>query len=324
MFGYDYGIKPSVMIVGDISFNEYIQKAKILGFGYISIPQNALENVPLEVALIFENEVYGKKAMQCFMNWINASNGNGDALGLDIIEHKDDNGYTLCFYQDIDCLIKSTVPEHIREWVTPLYAGFTYFKVIDNVSENFTKFKKALKFSKCHILAGSRSRVYTEYPAIVKSKMNVFKEGNIPENSHLQVYGVKKGISIKNGKKEFDKVMSKDAEENREKNIKYFYPITYQKVTNQGYLNKIVSELGTDYDRVIILQAICNLTLYNRLEKEGRTEVLGKDYYMEILQYLLDSYESIRSYFPDEGLYTKEMIIEQIKLDKKVLMNKFK
>ncbi|MGI1660488.1 MAG: hypothetical protein ACRKFN_16245 [Desulfitobacterium sp.] len=59
--------------------------------------KNALDNVPLEVALIFENEVYGKRAMQCFMNWINASNGNGDALGLDIIEHKDDNGYTLCF-----------------------------------------------------------------------------------------------------------------------------------------------------------------------------------------------------------------------------------
>ena len=324
MFGYDYGIKPSVMIVGDISFNEYIQKAKMRGLGYVSIPQHVLDKTPLEVVLMFENEVYGKKVIQCFTNWISSSNGNGDALGLDIIEHDDGGGYTLCFYQDIDILLKRSIPEHIRDWVTPLYAGVTFFKVIDNVSEYYNWFKKALKFSKCHIIGGSSRSPFFEFPQIVKSKINVYKESNIPENSHLQVYGAKKGITIKNGKKEFDEVKRKDAEESREKNIKYFYPITYDRLANQGFLGNIVSELEKDFERILIIQAICNLTLYFRLEKEGEVKSLGENYYMVILEYLLENYESIRSYFPEESLYTKEMIIKQIEQDKKVLANEFK
>ncbi len=89
MFGFDYAIKPKIMIVGDIEFPDLIRKASIFGVGYISIPQNVLVNQPLKIALIFNNEEYGRKAMLTFRNWINSSNGNEDAFMMDIIERKD-------------------------------------------------------------------------------------------------------------------------------------------------------------------------------------------------------------------------------------------
>lgn len=321
MFGFDYGIKPTIMIVGDIEFNEFIVKGEMRGLGYISIPKNALENTPLKVVLLFENEMYGKKTMRCFNKWIEGSNGNGEALGLDIIEHKD-GGYVLCLYQDIDCLIKRNVPDYLLEWVTPIYTGITYFKEIDNVSENYINMKKALKFTQCHISGGTFKKQFIELPEIVKSKINIYSEDAIPKNSHLQSYNRKESLNLAHNKEQFNSEINKDIEEKREKNIKYFYPITYNKVIKQGFINNIISELENNYDKVIILQAICNITLYDRLKQEEKLQILNQNCYMNILQYLLDNYESIESYYPDESEFTKEKIIEQIEKDKEAITQK--
>ena len=37
MFGFDYAIKPKIMIVGDIEFPDLIRKASIFGVGYIDL-----------------------------------------------------------------------------------------------------------------------------------------------------------------------------------------------------------------------------------------------------------------------------------------------
>lgn len=200
MFGYDYAIKPKVMVVGDIEFSNHLHKANIFGVGYINIPQNALVNQPIKIALIFNDEKYGKKAMQAFHNWVNNSNGNEDAFMMDIIERKD-GGYVLCFYQGIECLINRTIPSHLRKWVTPIIVNTTHFKEIDNVSGDYIRFKNALQFSRCHIIGGTKYKPFTDIPDIFKQKINIYTENNIPKDSPIIVYKPLKKEEIKKAEK---------------------------------------------------------------------------------------------------------------------------
>lgn len=315
MFGYDYGIKPKVMVVGDVEFTNHLHKASIYGLGYIGIPENALVNQPLRIALIFNNKEYGMKAMQCFHNWINNSNGNQEAFMMDIIESKD-GGYTLCFYQGIECLIDRTIPTHIKKWVTPFLANVIHFKEIDHVSENYANFKKALTFSRCNIIGGTKNEIFNDFPDIIKTKINIYTEDNIPEHSLLIAY---KGVSKKELEKSnaaFDKIQREELDLNREESLKYFYPITYDKISRRDFCHSIMLHLEHTYEKDIIIQAICNLTLLHRITIENKLDMLKGNYYINILEYLLDSYESVRSSFPNESYFTKELLIKQMELDK--------
>lgn len=321
MFGYDYGYKPRVLVAGDTKFNEYIYKAQIRGVGYVSIPQSILENKPLEIALLFENDYYGKKVMSCFDEWVKKENGNGDAVGVDIVEDEDGKGYTLCFYQEPTLLIDRLIPEDIKKWINPLVVQVTFLKRIETISQNYYQdFKKALNFSKCYISGGSIKEGYTEFNKIVKSKINVYQANNIPEDSMLKVHFNKDKDILKEDRSKLKDSIIKESQENREQNLKYFYPITYHKVMHRGYLKDIIDELENEFDKISIIQAVCNITLYHRLKKEDMLAILEENNYIELLRYLLEQYESVRSYFPEEQRYTKEQIIKQITEDKKVLL----
>jgi len=318
VFGYDYGIKPKVMVVGDIEFSNYLHKAMIHGLGYICIPQNALVNQPLRIALMFNNEEHGKKAMQCFHNWINNSNGNEEAFMMDIIERKD-GGYTLCFYQGIECLINRTIPTHIRKWVTPLLANIIHFKEIDHISEYYVNFKKALTFSRCNIIGGTKYEPFNDFPDIIKTKINIYTEDNIPEHSPLIAYKRLSKKEIEKSSAAFDKLQQEKLDSDREENLKYFYPITYEKILRRNFCNSILQDLENTYEKNVIIQAICNRTLLHRIKLENKLDMLKDNYYINILEYLLDSYESVRSSFPNESEFTKELLIKQMELDKGVL-----
>ncbi|WP_169735813.1 hypothetical protein [Clostridium lundense] len=319
MFGYEYGLKPTIMIVGDIMFENYLRKANMYGLGYISIPNNVLENTPLEIALIFNDEENAKNAVGCFNNWIKASNGNGDALGLDIIEKKN-GGYILCFYQDVDCLIDRTIPRHVQKWVNPLFYNIVYFKDISHVGENYYNFKNAVKFCKCNIYTGTKAHLIEDVDKIVKSKINIYTEDNIPDNSLVVSYMKIKSqkYAYKNDKGAYIKAQLNDLLKEREKSLKYFYPITYDKIIRQGFLRDYRDKLNKKFEDSAIIQAICNLTLYFRLEKQNKLDLLNDDYEINILEYLLDNHESMRSFYPDELYFTENKLIEQIDLDKAV------
>lgn len=320
MFGYDYGIKPKIMIVGDVEFSNYLHKANIYGIGYMSIPENALQNRPLKIALIFNNEEYGRKSMQSFHNWINNSDKNEDAFVMDIIE-REDGGYTLCFYQDIECTIRRNIPDQLRKWVTPMITNIVHYKEIDSISDYYSKFKNALKFTECHICGGTKNKQFIEFPDIIKKKINIYKEKNIPQGTPIAM-----GYRAKNAhinREEFDKIQQENLEQDREAGLKYFFPITYDKILKKNFCKDVVQELLLSYEKTIVVQAICNLILFHRLKVEGKLEILQKDYYMNILEYLLDNYESLRSCFPDESEITKDLILEQIELDNKVRIKEF-
>ena len=80
MIGLDYGVKPNIILIGDIEFPKLITDAVIAGIGYISIPLNSNDHTPLRVAFMFQDNIKGKEVMDRFVNWIKVSNGNMNAF----------------------------------------------------------------------------------------------------------------------------------------------------------------------------------------------------------------------------------------------------
>ncbi len=73
---------------------------------------------------------------------------------------------------------------------------------------------------------------------IVKSKINIYTEDNIPDNSPVVSYmKIKSQKHIyKNDKEAYIKTQLNDLLKEREKSLKYFYPIMYDKIIRQGFL----------------------------------------------------------------------------------------
>lgn len=251
--------------------------------------------------------------MNRFSGWISSSGNDMNAFAFDIIE-KNDNSYLLCFHQDEKLLVERTVPKNIMEWVEPVIAKSINFKSIKERSDMYYKFKEACQFSKCHLYGADKTgKTFNLNDVIIKNHIKFYKEDDITVGSPLYAFKLKNQseVNSKNIKNQ-----KEDIKENyiiRVNNIKYFLPITYNEIINCKYFNKIFYELIEDFDKDIIIQAICNIVIEHRLlEKDIDVNKISA---VDLIQYLVDNYESPRSQFPKENDYTKEMILEQINKD---------
>lgn len=307
MIGFDYSIKPTIMIVGDIEFPNLIKESEILGLGYISIPDSFNDPKELAIALIFKDEIKGQKVMERFSEWIKKSNNDVSAFCFDIIE-KDDNSYVICFHQDEKLLIERNIPIEIIPWVNPMVTKLTYFKTIDNRSELYYRFKKASSFKKCNIYGSDKTGIILNIEnRIVLNNINFYNEKEINENSHLYGYNPNNVVSLNKEEVQVNYM-------NRIKNIKYFFPVLYNEIIKRKYGGELFEELLNDFEEDVIIQAICNLVLEYRMTQEGINIKSIQD--VNILEYLVNNYETPNSKFIDFNQCTKEDILEQIARDK--------
>lgn len=317
MIGLDYGVKPNIMLIGDIDFPKLITDSVIAGVGYISIPSNSNDKTPLKIALIFQDGIKGKEVMDRFFSWIKASNGNMNAFGLDIIE-KNDDSYLLCIYQEQELLLDRLMPKEIREWVNPLLSVVIHYKNIDKRSENYYMFKEACKFTECYIYAADTTgRLISINEYIVKDNIKFYKEDEITEGSLLYSYkpsNTNSDVKDKLFKRNNDFKLSESIRIN---NIKYFFPITYNEIVNGRYFKDIFDALKEQFEKSIIIQAICNMVLEYRVI-EGNID-FNRNLAIEWIQYLINNYETPRSKFPEDKIYTCDNVLQQIIKDEKYL-----
>lgn len=312
MEGFDYSIKPNVMIMGDVEFTNLISEAQILGLGYISIPQSIIDTSTLKIALIFNDEIKGKEVMQRFMSWIEHCDNNEDAFSFDIVE-KNDNTYTLCFHQDESLLIESNIPNEIIDWICPVIMKVVHFKPMKSKSKGYYMFKEACKFRECTIYGANKEGVIFSFEnKIVKRNIKFYKEDEIDESSPLRV------INVGNNMTE-TKVKHENFHMNRMENIKYFFPVTYNEITQNRYLADIIDKLIDSWKNDIIIQAICNLILKYRMEYDG-FKVENNQSNM-IIDYLVNNYETPKSKKPNDSYFNIENITQQIKKDEKYYKN---
>lgn len=316
MFGMEYGIKPTVAVIGDLEFPNLLRDAGLIGVGYL-MPRHVLQPVALQMGLIFENPVLGKIGFERFLEWIKGSQGNTEAISIEFVEHNAQS-YTLCISQGIDQLISRCIPAYLVDWVSPLISVVSYRKKIDIVSGAYFDFKEMAKQRKIHMIAMANRPGF--YPVqiheseIIKDKVFFFQEENIPE------YSIGMGAVKSKIKRGFPPKPSVELiEAHRLAVIKHFFPVTYEKYFNQAYFAVIKEELANQYLESEILQAICNIATYYKLERQQKLGIVEKSdsCQFELLKYISQNQETFSDVLREDKI-DRELIINQISLDRNI------
>lgn len=328
--GYDYGIKPFFMLVGDMEFSGLFTKANCKGVLYIFEKSVHDEMYPVQLAFLFQNEEPAEKFMDTILRWVEKSNNDGDAVAIEFIENSK-GGYTLSISPEINRFVERMLPKHLKDKVNPIIMLQSHFKEIDTLGQNYLIFKNNYKKSENigigYVIGTPTNIVKQSKKFFMKKEFHFFKEEDIPSNSMASAY-TSKHNSSKSKFKDFPKQPKEPIENISQRRIiemKELLPLTYTKLSNQ-WLGEIQKRLSTKYDQEVIKQAICNLTIFERLKLnlDLDPDFTKSGYPVRILEYLLSTYESFDSYYPQDEFYTEETIIKQIENDKKELENYLK
>jgi hypothetical protein len=328
--GYDYGIKPFFMIVGDMEFSDLFRKAECVGVLYMFAKDNNDNMIPMQMAFIFKNEEPAKKFLDIVLGWVEKSNNDGDAVEMEFIENNK-GGYTIAVSPEIKRLTERMIPPNFKDKVTPILMAQTHFKEIDNLGQNYLDFKRNYKKTKGiaigYIIGSPTKFVKKSEKYFVKTNFKFLKEDEIPKNSLSSSYKAARDIS-KFKPEDLSKPPKDSIEEicdRRISEMKSLLPLTYNRLENL-WLGDLQEQLEKNYSSDVIKQAICNITIFERIQRDKNLEedFTETEYPNRILDYLLSSYESFDSYYPDDEFYTEEKIISQIVNDKKELETYFK
>jgi hypothetical protein len=329
--GYEYGIKPCMILIGDVDFANYFVEAKCLGMLYAFSIDDDNNHIPVQLAFVFQNEEPAKKFLDCLMNWIERSNNDGDAVSIEFIENNK-GGYTVAISPEMNRFTERNTPAHLKDRISPIMMIQTQFKEIDSVSPSYqafkTNWKKAGKIAVGYVIGNPNKIEKQSDKYFIKTEFNFHEKGNIHQNSSAEIYDFiqkDKAFDKKNRPKPPKETMEQISER-RNSEIKNFFPVTYNKLNNQGWLGDLVQELNKKYEKDIIIQAICNLILFKRLKKEKdlSADFTKTGYPINILDYLISTFESFSSYFPTDDFFVLERIENQIKNDQHQLNEYFK
>ena len=321
--GFDYGIKPELFLLADIQFVELFQKAKCPALLY-GFDDDSSDNItPCSLGFLFEEQKYADLFFDSLLSWVTKSNNNGDAVILDFLE-TNDGGYVLAISQDIKTFIDYMVPKTHIDKVCPIAIMSIQFKVFPKFKKNYLKFKNNISNTKEvtieYYIGDPNTPPKKSAKSFKKTIFNFYTEDNIPENSVFSGYNpINKTIDFK--KESQDKqILLEEIENRREIELKFYFPILYNKIKN-GWLTTTIEDLETNNKTSEIIQAICNITLIERLKRDSNNSLIkqNNNQSITILSYLLSTYESFDSYFPQAKFYSKGKILQQIKKDKKEL-----
>jgi hypothetical protein len=324
-FGFDYGLKPRLMLVADISFPEYFQKAKCVAVAFVHCPDSKGNLITTELGFLCEVEEYAEKLMDCLMQWVIDSGDDGDAVEMEFIELL--NGeYMLAFAPNVDRFLKRMLTPVMIDRVDPLLTMVTQSKSGMRVGENYLLFKSQYVRGRripVRIFIGKDGKIQKPGERyFVKTEFKFSKEGELPHDSIGRTLLAKKDnpFNPKNLKRKGPVDMA-PIEKRRMEELNYFFPLLLDRIERENWLEAVISSMPPHISRPEMIQAICNIVLLERLKQNNpqgiKTNGIGYD--MDLLQYLLQQVESFGSYFPPPELFTKALIKRQAKLDKKYL-----
>lgn len=322
--GYDYGLKPNVMFLGDMEFTNLFLEAKCVGLAYLFEKDHSGEK-PFGISFMFLHEEPAANFFDILLSWVAKTNGDGDAVAMDFIE-RNDGGYTLAFSCEIRRFLERMTRKDLKDKISPIAVLQTQFKEVDQLGQNYQNFKANYKNTDgikiSYVIVKDMKIVKDCDKHFLKKEFNFFTEENIPTDSMSVAY---RGIR---GHSDFDaenlpkppKENAEDLTARRSTEMDSFFPLTVNRLKNK-WLFDLVDKLSKQYNIVEITQAICNLIVFERLKQtenlDGKFTEIG--YPMDILEYLLATYESFDSYFPSDDFFTEERVIHQINNDRKEL-----
>lgn len=325
--GHDYGIKPFIMLMSDFGFIELFSKAGYQGVMYIFGQEEEKELLmPVQIGFLFRNEESASALMDMLVSWDKESEDE-DVVDINFIEKKN-NKYIMCISPNSDSLRKRLLPAYLEGKVTEVFVMPTHYKELD-ISENFKRLKEnyisGTKMPVGYFIGSPGEKLRQGKEFVVVNNINFYHEDDEQSPIVASYINISKGKSRKTPKKptgKEKKITEEDIILRRMSEIQLYHPITYNKIVKQGWLGELRSQLQKKYDDDLIIQAICNIVLLERIHKEGKSYSGFKESGVanNILDYLSNNHESFKSYFPDDTFFTKYKIESQINRDKKELL----
>jgi len=327
--GFDYGVKPFYLLLGDIEFVDLFTEADCRGVAYLFKAGNSqAEMIPVQMLFIFNNEKPAEKFMANLLQWISKSNNDGDAVDIEFIEDKQ-SGYTIAISQEITRFHKRMLPKSLQNRVSPLSMNATTFKKITKLGENFLNFKANYSQAdgiKIGYVIGDEKAIRKKGEKYFTKKEFKFSTDDKRSVDPFTDYDYddpesKAKFNASNLPKP-PKQSREEIELRRVSEMKSLLPLTYNKLGNK-WLGDLQEKLSKTYDLELVKQAVCNLTIFERLQQMENlpTDFTKEGYANRIQDYLHDTYESFDSYYPEDKFYTEELIINQVKNDQKELEN---
>lgn len=324
-FGMDYGIRPKMMLLSDIGFQDDLRQAKFTGFMYIFCKDVQGEFIPTEVGFRFEDEEHAEKFFDSLIAWWENSDGDSKAVSIEFTEMTDGD-YAVTVAPDTEMFIKRMIPEHLNARVDPLAMIASRSLPIVDQSGNFKQFKEKYiegrRIIVRYFIADPSGGLRPSEKYFIKKEFTFHQEDSLPKDSNAY-------MTLKGSKKDVKKRPPIPADHpgllnQRLKDLKYFFPVLLDKLEADNWLADVIATINKSYGEAQIKQAICNLALLERLKKleNQPIDVNKSGYDLDIITYLAETFESFDSYFPEDSYFTKQVIEKQIRADAKFLKEK--
>jgi hypothetical protein len=320
--GYDYGIKPRIMIIGDMQFPALLRDG-FIALGYSYAPQfGVLSNVPLLV-MIFNDENIAEECFSSFNIWCYNSK-DGDAISVSFIEFETGE-YGLCVYPEFQQLIDRSIPKSYISDIEPIVLGTGFLKMFPKISESYRHFKSVVKESSFILAPGTMDYGPILDLGIIKKRIYFHQEKEISEQTMesflLQSHKsneIEKPFKIPFG----TKTNLKEIHELRETQLSRFFPVSLEYLRFNSEFLQIKTQLNQKgYYDWQIYQAACNIIIKHRTPEifnkdPNLSNELQKDKIKtEILKYLCDNFEDISMPYPSLDFLSISEICKQIKAD---------
>lgn len=320
-FGLDFGLRPKMALLFDTAFVENYRKAECGGLAYFNVVDSEENEEPFEFGFMMKNEKYADLFLDSLLSWQEKSGGDSNAIDMEFLEQK--NGeYLLSFGPNYRLTIDRMLPTHLKQYVVPLAFQVFQSKAGMRISPSFRLFRdKYIKGRKVavryYIVDENYSVRKKSERYFVKTEFKFSKEGELTGDS---LYNPLINREIKKKKPPVKSKTDADVIDERMKKLADFFPLTYMRFFEEGWLAKITKTINTRYSSDQIFQAICNIILYERLkisDVPSKIDTSSAGHDLSLLEHLVNTHESFDSYFPDIAFFTKQSIEKQIRLDEK-------
>jgi hypothetical protein len=323
LIGFDYGLKPRFLAIGDIEYPNLIHEAKPVAMGFGKLPYFGLLHEPPFACIVFENDNKGRECFQHFKRWAEGSK-DGDAVSLSFIETRE-GGYAVSIYPEYGLLVDRCIPKYLQPEVSPIvFAPVSFPLTVDKISTHYLFFKGESQ-DKPFLFCGASKlgKLFLE-SAMVKRKVNFFKEDEIPEHTPESAYSrlnPEENRDSVNEKKAPPKEESEVVYKRRWKRLKTYLPITMERLEYSAkFQSSKVALLSEGFADWQILQAACNMVVSMRMcQKLHFDDLEEKSAAADILEFLLKGFEIANDGFPRE-MFSEEALRDQIIADSNELL----
>lgn len=322
--GFDYGIRPHFIVVGDMEFPSLIEKAGFHGLAYLHVPQFGLLVNPPSVALLFENKDSGRECFMHFKHWADGSD-DGDAVGVSFVEF-DDGTYAVCIYQEEKRLIARCIHERIRPEITPIFMFCGRLLRMGKKSDHFECFKRQVADAPFVLLPATKEGGPIMELGIRKREVAFYDEHNVPANSMAAslLRAPASGAPDRERRPYPEEIRqtASDIMRRRRTQMARFFPVTLERLRFSSEIQDVRKRiLVAGYRDWQITQALCNLTFHHRIggqrpgDAGSAPDAASRPLGIDQLEYLLGTQEDIHAELAPMGVYDPGLVEEQIRAD---------